>query len=98
MENNWKEKIKTIIKSKETYSKDYSTLSLSDVEESILEAMNLVFEATKQECADKVLINTTDWIGKYSSVKELELYKSNEDPTTVIVDEKSILNINKPNL
>ena len=62
MENNWKEKIKTIIKSKETYSKDYSTLSLSDVEESILEAMNLVFEATKKECADKVNCN---WIGAY---------------------------------
>lgn len=46
MENNWKEKAEEIL----PY---YINMDREEVIDAMLEAMNLVFEATKKECADR---------------------------------------------
>ena len=68
----------------------YTTLELNNAVDSILEAMNLVFEATKKEYADKARVLNT----KEEDILDAKGY------TRVfrIVNEESILNINKPNL
>ena len=77
MENNWKDVADKLIKRNNGLNFDYKDV--------ILEAMNLVFEATKKECADKAEArynHTTIATGK----------------DYWIVNKESILNINKPNL
>ena len=90
MENNWKEKINTIALQNGMAGEDLNIYFY----DTILECMNLVFEATKKECADKADVNF-----KKPGYKEaINCYDSNESSQLAYVDKDSILNINKPNL
>jgi uncharacterized protein (DUF1697 family) len=85
MENNWKEKVKEI------YNKNVK--SILDDEgrmEAFLEFGNLVFEATKKECADKAEVR------KY--YENHEDFKNKKLTDDTVVNKDSILNIEKPNL
>lgn len=88
MEDNWKEKIK------ELFTLNYHTImvgysheeDLVDEESftnALLEFGNLVFEATKKECAKKAKTEVDD---------------TDEYNIEIFVDKDSILNIEKPNL
>ena len=90
MENNWKEKAEKIFKSEFNLgvepTENELTLDWEYIWKATEKCMNLVFEATKKECADKAECN---YMGKDET--ELPIYDST-------VDKESILNINKPNL
>ena len=99
MENNWKEKAYELIAGKVTTYKTFSetnqkieyfeNISVDYLVNKTLEVMDLVFEATKKECADRAKIkwvkDTNDFYGGY------DLDKTN-------INKESILNIKKPNL
>ena len=81
MKNNWKEKAETLATLYLEYSDEYST-EFNNCVNAILKGMDLVFEATKKECADKA-----DTKREYNFLGE-----------EWIIDKDSILNINKPDL
>ena len=95
MENNWKEKAYQLIVGKVTTYKTFSetnqkieyfeNISVDYLVNKTLEAMNLVFEATKKECADKAEMTGI-------------AYGDSTAITDYAIDKESILNINKPNL
>ena len=77
MENNWKEKAKEIA---ERNIED--CFEIENITRAMLEFGNLVFESTKEECADKAdTKRECNFLGE-----------------EWIIDKDSILNINKPNL
>ena len=84
MKNNWKEKAKEIA---ERNIED--CFEIENITRAMLEFGNLVFEATKKECADSAKIkwvkDTDDFYGGY------DLDKTN-------INKESILNIKKPKL
>ena len=96
MENNWKEKAYELIAGKVTTYKTFSetnqkieyfeNISVDYLVNKTLEVMDLVFEATKKEYADKA---ECTYMGK--DEVELPIYDST-------IDKESILKINKPNL
>ena len=98
MENNWKEKAEKIFKSEFNLgvepTENELTLDWEYIWKATEKCMNLVFEATKKECADKANVSKENLKNgtKYSAymVGDLEFnYK---------VDKESILNIKTPNL
>ena len=89
MENNWKEKAEEIA---ETNIED--CFEIENITRAMLEFGNLVFEATKKECADKAYLGTKTE-HTYQSFYEKE---RKEMGYTVVIDKESILDINKPNL
>ena len=83
MENNWKLIIgKRLGEIDDAYYPNMDSTEYAYMEEAILDLMNLVFEATKKECADKAdTKRECNFLGE-----------------EWIIDKDSILNINKPNL
>ena len=81
MENNWGEFAFSLMY-KHIDSSVLNEYLEEVIQNTVLEAMNLVFEATKKECADKA-----DTKREYNFLGE-----------EWIIDKESILNINKPNL
>ena len=51
MENNWKEVIDKVFEETFIYETDFD--AKDDIQDYTFKLMNLVFEATKKECADK---------------------------------------------
>ena len=92
MENNWKEIAEEIFKNE--FNLDIEpkegeiTLDWNYIWKATEKCMNLVFEATKQECADKAKI-------KHQEYETSEYTYSEND---FEINKESILNINKPNL
>jgi hypothetical protein len=86
MENNWKEVAEHLAKNWLDYI-DETSSEFDNCVGAIEEAMNLVFEATKKECADKAQILEDD---NYFKSERLDIENS--------INKNSILNINKPNL
>jgi hypothetical protein len=86
MENNWLEKAEELLKESITDSEGHicRNYNKSDVLDAMLEAMNLVFEATKKKCSEEVSLD-------YNSGSCRECGDN-------LVDKESILNIEKPNL
>jgi hypothetical protein len=84
MENNWKEKAIEILQ-RDIVKYNEPSRELYLVVNSMLEAMNLVFEATKKECVAKVKLT--------EFAQEFLQEGANEG-----INKDSILNINKPNL
>ena len=84
MKNNWKEKAETLATLYLEYSDEYST-EFNNCVNAILKGMDLVFEATKKECADKAEMTGV-------------AYGDSTAITDYVIDKESILNINKPNL
>lgn len=105
MESNWEEKSENIFKNEfnlGTKPKEGEiTLDWKYIWKAVEKCMNLVFEATKKECANKAKLQAIDCINKnnillYSDITKL-LEKEGYD-WDIDVDKESILNINKPNL
>jgi len=101
MENNWREKASELLD--KYISQPY--LSMEKDEEctkAMLEAMNLVFEATKKECADKstcsLYIRPNRKGTKYKKVEDGESFDIMNVRQMSKVDKESILNINKPKI
>ena len=59
MENNWREKAEHVLKENDVH-KLLTTTTFNCSIDAILDCMNLVFEATKKECADSLNINPND--------------------------------------
>ena len=95
MENNWKEKIDEILDYLYNHGNSIELFSRTDVKETMLEVMDLVFEATKKECADKARFNL---LKDDKIITELLTHSSSEDNYWFNMNKESILNINKPNL
>ena len=86
MENNWKEKLNSLLtNSTECWNGQGNLFHREDIINTMLEFGNLVFEATKRECADKAEMTGIAY-GDSTSI------------TDYAIDKESILNINKPNL
>jgi hypothetical protein len=86
IENNWKDKIIELLK-KDTNTGQFEIHgTIEEVVSVILEFGNLVFEATKKECADKAAYNIKEDAVMYVPYKSISINK------------ESILNIQKPNL
>ena len=89
IENNWKEKCLNLLEIKygkidlENKTNNINGNFWKGIIDNMLEFGNLVFEATKKECADKA---------------ELDYTKHCDCGNCSDVDKESILNINKPNL
>lgn len=110
MGNNWKEKIKEILHNNaidvESFNLKGSDYDLSDKYDcnnliiAMVEFGNLVFEATKKECADKANLNREleDSGPGIIDIHEIFAYDVFYKDGTVTVNKDSILNINKPNL
>ena len=95
MENNWKEKIDEILDYLYNHGNSIELFSRTDVKETMLEVMDLVFEATKKKCADKARFNL---LKDDKIITELLTHSSSEDNYWFNMNKESILNINKPNL
>ena len=89
MDNNWKDVAETIFKQKfglATEPKENEiTLDWEFVWQATEQCMNLVFEATKKQCADNAEMTGITY-GNDKSVSDYE------------VSRESILNVTKPNL
>lgn len=86
MENNWRKIALEVLQDNHSNPNGYlyRNYNQSDCIDAMLEFGNLVFEATKKECADKA--------------ESKLVYHSNHDDPHDEVNKESILNINKPNL
>lgn len=87
---NWEVKVLELLE-KYPEPKDMDT---TDVTKLILEAMNLVFEATKKECADKAEVEQHDRISIFVD----KMIQDEDSLYKYYANKESILNINKPNL
>jgi hypothetical protein len=87
MENNWKEKAEELLREQFSVKLEENELFYDETSciDTILEAMNLVFEATKKECANKAEL--TDFASEFL-----------QEGCNEAIDRESILNINKPNI
>jgi hypothetical protein len=86
MENNWEETAQKVIDKNNLITCRECICSNDDWLQGMLEAMNLVFEATKKECADK------------AECCEGAIVDVGFEIISADVNKESILNINKPNL
>jgi len=88
MENNWREKIVELYNFTTRKSDTFSEKGFNryEIYELIELFGNLVFEATKKECADKAAYNIKEDAVMYVPYKSISINK------------ESILNIQKPNL
>ena len=84
MENNWGEFAFSLMY-KHIDSSVLNEYLEEVIQNTVLEAMNLVFEATKKECADKAEMTGI-------------AYGDSTAITDYAINKESILNINKPNL
>lgn len=85
MENNWRDFAENLLNKELADDKLNSGLT-GEVVDVILQCMNLVFEATKKECADKAELYELDYTDEGNII------------SPVAIDKDSILNINKPNI
>ena len=78
MENNWKEVIDKVFEETFIYETDFD--AKDDIQDYTFKLMNLVFEATKKECADKAEVkdnNTTCEIFQVDKESILNINKPN---------------------
>lgn len=109
MENNWREKLAEIIANSEGNDIETTKEEILNDEEfdtiilpTFMEFGNLVFEATKKECAKqsklyKHCIDPENPCGENDEEPEFWV-NNNGEGIAVDIDIESILNINKPNL
>lgn len=102
MENNWKEKCLNLLEIKygkidlENKTKNINGNFWKGIIDNMLEFGNLVFEATKKECADKANLKCHCRVDSMQSDTIWD--KAQDDYNNYTVNKESILNINKPNL
>lgn len=87
MENNWRDRIEGLIHNNCTnFGNSAADLyEFKEIVEVVIKFGNLVFEATKKECADKVTL--TEFASEFL-----------QEGCNEAINKESILNINKPNL